>query len=145
MDLRLLRDFITVADELHFGRAAKVQGIAQPVLSRHIQQIETDLGVELFQRTRRSVRLTHAGSIFLSSARQILLQSELALQAARHAAEGSLGSLRISCGPVTTYAILPTVLRLLKQRMPAIDVRVFHATTAEQLSSLLSNEVDVAF
>src|SRR3954469_16769912 len=142
MELRHFTYFVTLADHLHFGRAAKVLRIAQPVLSRQIKQMEAEIGVQLFERTRRSVRLTHAGLVLLASARQLLIQTDSALQATRHAAEGSLGSLRISCGPITTYGVLPIVLRLLKERLPQIDLHLTHASTAEQVKSLLSHETD---
>ena len=145
MELRHLKYFVAVAEHLHYGNAAKSLRIAQPVVSRHIQQLEVQMKVKLFERTRRSVHLTHAGSIFLTSARQILSQTYLALEQTRRAAAGKLGSLRISCGPVTTYCVLPAVLRLIRGRLPGIDLHLSHAPTFEQVASLLSNDIDVAF
>jgi DNA-binding transcriptional LysR family regulator len=145
MELRHLKYFVAVAEHLHFGNAAKSLRIAQPVLSRHIQQLELETKVKLFERTRRSVTITHAGAIFLTSARQILSQTEVALDATRRAAAGKLGSLRISCGPVTTYSVLPGVLDVIKRRLPGVDLHVSHATTSEQIASLRSNDIDVAF
>src|SRR4051812_48702685 len=135
MELRHLKYFVAVAEHLHYGNAAKSLRIAQPVLSRHIQQLEVQMKVKLFERTRRSVQLTHAGSTFLTSARQILSQTDLALEQTRRAAAGKLGSLRISCGPVTTYSILPAILKLIRQRLPGIDLHLSHATTFEQVAA----------
>ena len=91
MELRHLRYFVTVAEELHFGRAAERLFISQPPLSQQIQQLEREIGVSLFLRTSRSVKLTPAGEIFLRDARQILADVERAVSAAKRAARGEEG------------------------------------------------------
>src|ERR1700692_5108321 len=97
MELRHLRYFIAVAEELHFARAAAKLNIAPPTLSAQIQQLETSLGARLFDRKTRSVALTHVGKRFLEEARAALRQVEQAERVGRRAARGDIGSIAIGC------------------------------------------------
>src|SRR5918997_4334246 len=93
MNTRLLKTFVAVAEELHFGRAAKRLHIAQPAVSGQIRRLEDELGVQLFVRDRRKVILTEAGRAYLKEARPILARVDLAQQEARRAERGEIGSL----------------------------------------------------
>ena len=95
MELRHLRYFIAVAEELHFGRAAQVLGISQPPLSQQIQALEQEVGARLFERTNRRVELSEAGRLFLEEARLVLAQVDKAADVARRAQLGELGELKI--------------------------------------------------
>src|SRR5581483_5622867 len=95
IELRHLRYFVAVAEDLHFGRAARRLGIAQPPLSRQIQQLEAELGVRLFQRTNRRVTLTEAGQVFLARARLAVEHADDAGELARQAARGEIGTVSV--------------------------------------------------
>src|SRR5215831_7023170 len=107
MELRHLRSFVAVAEELHFGRAAARVHIVQPALSRQIRALEDEMGLKLFERDRRRVALTPAGSAFLEEARVVLEQVVHAIETARRADRGELGSLRIAYVPAMASAGLP--------------------------------------
>ena len=103
MELRHLRYFVRVASELHFGRAAEALGISQPPLSQQIRSLEEELGVRLFERSSRKVRLTTAGRLFLEEARATLAQADHAVSVTRRAAQGEIGELLIGLSPSTLY------------------------------------------
>lgn len=145
MELRHLRYFIAVAEELHFGRAADRVGIAQPPLSKQIQQLEDEIGVKLFKRTKRSVSLTHAGETFLKEARQALELSERAVRSARRADRGEIGRLVVSFVGSATYSFLPYALRFFRNRFPHVELVLLELTTYEQLDALRRKAVDAAF
>ncbi len=96
MELRHLRYFVTLAEELHFGKAAERLHIAQPPLSQQIRQLETELGFELFHRTKRKVELSEAGRVFLIEVQQIFRQLEQAIFLGRQVSRGEVGT--VSCG-----------------------------------------------
>jgi len=142
MELRHLRYFVAVAEELHFGRAANRVGIAQPPLSKQIQQLEDEIGVKLFKRTRRSVSLTHAGETFLKEARQALELSERAVRSARRADRGEIGRLVVSFVGSATYSFLPNALRSFRTRFPHVELFLRELTTYQQLDGLHRKAVD---
>ncbi|EFH82582.1 LysR family transcriptional regulator [Ktedonobacter racemifer] len=123
MELRHLRYFVTVAEELHLGRAANHLAIMQPSLSQQIQQLEDELGFPLFRRTKRSVELTDAGSV---SAQQVLLQ----VQKAERAHRSEVGRLVIGYISSSTYDVLPLMLRLFRERFPHVEVIAAVAITS---------------
>ena len=142
MELRHLRYFVAVAEELHFGRAANRVGIAQPPLSKQIRQLEDEIGVKLFKRTKRSVSLTYAGETFLKEARQALELSERAVRSARRAARGEVGRLVVSFVGSATYSFLPSALRSFRTRFPHVELFLRELTTYQQLDGLHRKAVD---
>ena len=145
MELRHLRYFVTVAEELHFGRAAERLFIAQPPLSQQIQQLERELGVSLFLRTSRRVQLTPAGKAFLPEARQILDRVGQAAGAAQRAARGETGWLGIGFAASATYDLLPAVLHDFRALYPDIALSLQELNAAEQAAALQSQVIHVGF
>ncbi|MDB5322965.1 MAG: transcriptional regulator, LysR family [Phycisphaerales bacterium] len=133
MELRHLRYFVAVAEELHFGRAALRLEIAQPPLSRQIQRLEKEIGVQLLARTQRHVELTTAGRAFLERARRVLEQADLAIHAAQRAGRGETGSLAVGFVGSATYGVLPEVLRLFRKRFADVELILYEmGSTAQQ-------------
>ncbi|HCT78063.1 MAG TPA: LysR family transcriptional regulator [Micromonosporaceae bacterium] len=144
MDLfRHLRYFVAVAEVLHFGRAAEVLGIAQPPLSQSIQRLERELGVELFDRSRRQVELTPAGRLLLDEARGVLAGEERMRAVMRMARDGTLGTLRAGVPPETPAVTLQALLRRLADQLPGLDIDLQELTTGEQLRMLADARLDV--
>ncbi|MEO3742699.1 LysR family transcriptional regulator [Plantactinospora sp. B5E13] len=144
MDLaRHLRQFLVVAEELHFGRAAEILGIAQPPLSQAIQRLERELGVELFDRSRRQVGLTPAGQLLLAEAPALLSAEERIRVVMRKAAEGQLGVLRAGVPPETPAPTLRALLTRMAERAPGLDVDLQELSSAEQLRMLAEARLDV--
>ena len=145
MELRHLRYFRAVAEELHFGRAAMRLHIAQPPLSQQIRQLERELGVGLLTRNTRKVELTPAGEAYLARVVAILdAVDEAGLQAQR-IAHGLEGHLAIGCVGSATYSLLPRLVRALGEALPGVDVSVRGEMLAPaQISALLAGEIDLA-
>ncbi len=143
MELRLLRSFVVLADELHFGRAALRLQIAQPALTQQIQKLEVRVGAQLFRRTKRVVELTPAGRMLLAEARPLLSHADRAMQSARKAAAGEIGELTIFCGSIASQLVLPGILRLYHRRFPAIGVNVWESHTVDGLVNLDDTRADV--
>src|SRR5262249_34872175 len=136
MELRHLRYFIAVAEELHFGRAAERLSIAQPPLSQQIQQLERELGFALFHRANRRVQLTAAGQMFLEEARQTLANLEKAAQAGRRVARGEVGWLGVGFVGTATYAAMPAVLGVFRERYPDVELVLRELVSAKQAQAL---------
>ncbi len=145
MELRHLRYFVAVAEELHFGRAAARLFIAQPPLSQQIQQLERELGVTLFQRTSRRVQLTPAGEVFLDGARQTLDTLDGAVQSTQRAARGETGWLGIGFAASATYDLLPAVLHDFRARFPDVALSLMELNAVEQSAALRDRSIHVGF
>ena len=146
MELRHLRYFIAVAEELHFTRAAERLHIGQPPLSHAIQVLEADIGALLFLRTKRSVRMTEAGKLFLDDARRILALSEQAAETARRAQRGEAGELRIGftfSTPLTP--LFATVINRYRQQYPAVSLTLHEMATQGQVEALQQRRLDLGF
>jgi DNA-binding transcriptional LysR family regulator len=144
IELRHLRYFIAVAEELHFGRAAQRLNISQPPLSQQIQQLEQEIGAQLFTRTNRSVQLTAAGQQFLQDARGILLQVEQAASRAVRLHNGQEGELRIgftSSAPFT--GLVSDALYHFRQRWPQVHIQMQEINTRQQLAPLHEGRLDL--
>jgi DNA-binding transcriptional LysR family regulator len=144
MELRHLRYFVAVAEELHFGRAAERLHIAQPPLSRQIRDLEREIGTPLFDRVARGVELTPAGHAFLPEARLTLAQAERARRTAQRAAQGEIGRLRVGFVEAATYsAILPDVLGFFRMHLPDIGVSLFEMDPFQQAEALRDERIDL--
>ena len=145
IELRHLRYFVAVAEELHFGRAAARLHVAQPGLSQQIRALEQALGVTLFDRTSRRVELTAAGAVLWMEAQQALTQIARALERARSAGRGEIGRLTIAAIGSATYDVVPAVLREHRRRYPDVEIILREMSTGAQLNALRSGETDVGF
>lgn len=145
MDLRHLRYFIAVAEELSFTRAAERLHTAQPSLSRQIMQLEEEVGAPLLVRTKRRVVLTAAGRVLLREARLVLNKADQALRLAASAGTGEAGELSIGLMPVAEVVILPRLLPAIAATLPHVRVLLHSQSLREQLAALRDVSVDVAF
>lgn len=144
IETRLLRQFIAVAEELNFRRAAERLHMAQPPLSQAILRLEEALGYPVFERTNRKVSLTPAGDAFLATARQVLASLEEGVAAARRVAQGIEGHLRLSFIHITPYAHVLHALRTFRLASPAVQLTLREASTQQQVEWLEKGEVDIA-
>ncbi|MFU6685343.1 LysR substrate-binding domain-containing protein [Pseudomonas aeruginosa] len=144
MELRHLRYFIAVAEELHFGRAAERLGISQPPLSQQIQALEQEIGARLFERTNRRVELTDAGRLFLDESRQVLAQVDKAVLLARRAHLGELGELKIgftSSAPFTST--IPSSIHAFRKAYPDVHLDLQEMSSRQVLKALLEESLQV--
>lgn len=146
MELRHLRYFIAVAEELNFTRAARKVGIGQPPLSNQIRDLENEVGAALFRRLSNGAELTEAGKAFLPEARAILLQAEQAKQSAMRAASGERGRLRIGFTSSAVFnPIVPTMVNAFREKYAAVELSLEEAPTARLLERLDAEELDAVF
>lgn len=145
MELRHLRYFIAVAEELNFTRAADRLHMAQPPLSQQIQQLEAQLGFQLFRRTKRTVTLTEAGQVFFEEAQKILLQVDRAIQLAQQTSRGELGQLTIGFVSSAAHNVVPAILQQFRTLNPAVKLELREMTTNEQLQRLREGQIDIGF
>lgn len=143
LDTRALRHFVAVAQELHFGRAAKRLNISQPPLSISIRQLEERMGVRLFARTQRVVELTPAGQVLLEKAVPILRQLEEAETATQGAAKGYQGQLRIGYTAASAYEVVPKVMAAFQARYPHVELLLQEMVSTQQLAGLRQDQLDV--
>ena len=145
MNLRHLRCFIAVAEELHFGRAARRLHIEQSPLSRTIRKLETTLGVTLLSRTPRGATLTWAGRVFLDDARRVMLSVEQAVARAKAAASGFQGTLRIALSRDIGRARLSALLALCREESPQVNIRLSEVPLTELVQGLNADLFDAGF
>jgi DNA-binding transcriptional LysR family regulator len=145
MELRHLNYFITVAEELHFGRAAKRLNISQPPLSQQIRQLEEEIGVRLFNRTKRRVEITPAGVVFLAEARRIMTMSKDAVRSTIRADKGEIGRLAMGFIGSANYSVLPQVIREYRRRFQNVELSLTEMNTSHQLEALLGGNIHVGF
>jgi DNA-binding transcriptional LysR family regulator len=142
MEMRHLRYFVAVAEELSFRRAAEKLHLAQPPLSAQIKALELELDVHLFERTTRSVKLTPAGRVFLEEARAVLARCVQAERCAQEAEHGLVGVLRLGVISPFANAWLASILRQFRAQYPNVQLSIFDLSSPEQLRRLRSNELD---
>ena len=144
IDLRQLRQFIAVAEELHFHRAAERLNMSQPPLTATVRRLEEEIGAELLERGNRVIRLTPAGKALLAHARLTVEQADLAVAAARDAAAGRVGTLRLSYVGSAMYGRLAKTVRAFRRRFPDVRLELKEATTAAQVVALREGTSDIA-
>lgn len=145
MELRHLRYFITVAEELNFSKAALKLYTAQPSLSQQIKDLEEDVGVKLLYRTKRKVELTEEGAVFLEQARLTLAQADKAVAMARQVSQAKQQMLRIGFVPVAEMKIFPYVLPNLRVQNPDLKIELLSLNNADQSRLLKKGELDISF
>ncbi|OZI30019.1 LysR family transcriptional regulator [Bordetella genomosp. 10] len=145
MELRHLRCFLAVAQELHFARAAERLHIEQSPLSRTIRELEDDLGEKLFVRTSRSTRLTPAGKLFFEHVPRVFTALQQARDSVIAAANGFQGQLRIALSDGITPSRLPALLAMCRQEEPEVDIRLFQVPLSQQIKGLQGDLYDVGF
>lgn len=146
MELRHLRYFIALAEELHFGRAAERLNISQPPLSQQIKALEQELGVRLFERSSRQVQLTETGRLFLDEAKATLAQAERAYQIAGRAQRGEIGELRIGLFASSPLSVpISTALTTFRRTNPEVFLSLHERTTPQQIEDLEAGNLDLGF
>jgi len=146
MELRHLRYFVAVAEELSFTRAAERLHIGQPPLSQQIQALEAEVGAQLLERSKRWVRLTEAGKLFLNDARRVLALSEQAKLTAQRAQRGETGELRVGFTFSTPFTpLFARVIRRYRQQYPGVVLTLHELATLPQLTALEARELDLGF
>ncbi len=143
MELRQLRYFVAVAEELHFRRAATRLHISQPPLSQQIRQLEDEMGCRLLSRTRRRVELTAAGEAFLRDARALLAELDGAVATARRIDAGQTGRLRINFVGSALLSIVPRIVQRFRAANPSVEIELRERSTVDQLKSVTGGVVDV--
>ncbi len=145
MDLKQLRYFIAVAEELHFGRAAARLFISQPALSFDIKKLEEQLGIQLLVRNNKSVKLTNAGQVLLDEARNLLLQAEKVKRLTQLSAEGAVGQLRVGFVNSMLYRGRPRAMARFEEQHPNMEVVLMEMNTSEQAQALQRGQIDIGF
>lgn len=144
MELRHLRYFIAVAEELHFGRAAASLGISQPPLSQQIQALEQELGARLFERTNRRVALSEAGRLFLDEARVVLAQVDKAADVARRAQLGELGELKIGFTSSAPFnSSIPKAIYAFRQAYPAVHLELLEMSSRDVVAAVDDESIEI--
>lgn len=144
IELRHLRYFLAVAEELSFSRAAERLNMAQPPLSQQIQRLEALVGHELFERRPR-VRLTAAGEALLPAARRTLAQVEQGVEATNRAARGEVGLVTVGFAASMILSVIPPVVRAFRKRFPAVDLQLREMSSAAQVAALREGQIDAGF
>jgi len=145
MELRQLKYFLAVAEDLHFGNAARRMNISQPPLSQQIKQLEDELGTKLFERTSRSVALTPEGDFLMKEAQSVLDKLDRATETVKAMARGEEGQLTIGFVVILNQSKLPEVIRDFRSRFPNVRLELKELSTNSQLSALSSGDLDIGF
>src|SRR6185369_5143458 len=145
MELRHLRYFVGVAQELNFTRAAQILRVSQPALSRQIRQLEEEVGVVLLERNRRGVRLTMAGKAFLAEARALLEQSEQAIRVAQETNHAGSGHLNVGYVWGLFHSVVPATIERFRREHPNVAVNLFDMTATQQAEALVQGRLDAGF
>lgn len=144
MELKRLKYFVAVAEELHFGRAAARLDMAQPPLSRQISALEDHLGVQLFDRARSQIRMTQAGEVLLEHARDILARVDSAYRETQLIGSGGAGRLRIAFVGSATHGPFPTVIKSFRMHYPEVELALSSMNNADLKRALIQREIDIA-
>ena len=144
-DLRQIQCFVAVAEELHYGRAAARLNMTKPPLSRQIALLEHELNFKLFERVGRSITLSHAGRVFYSEAKRLFSLAENAADNAKRVAAGDAGLIKIGFTAGSSYSFLPRLLAHTDAYLKGVEIVLFEMLTRDQLTSLRSHAIDVAF
>jgi len=145
MNIRSLRYFLQVADQLNFNRAAERLNISQPVVTKVISQLEHEIGSKLFERTTRRVSLTPAGAVLLKEVRPLIAHVESVQQTVRHSVAERSGRFTLGYTTLAMQSVTPDLLRKFRTDHPDVEVEVREMTTQAQIEALLSAEIDVGF
>jgi LysR family hca operon transcriptional activator len=143
MELRHLRYVVAVAESLNFREASRRLHVSQPSLSVQIKQLEDEVGVRLFHRSKRHVEITRGGEVFLITAREVLSMLERSSAAARQTQQGEVGTIRIGFVPTASFAILPRLLEEIKKQLPLVQVELKEWPEATQIRELQSGALDI--
>src|SRR5689334_23169459 len=143
MEIRHLRSFCVLAEQLHFTKAALLLNVAQPALSHQIKQLEAELGVQLVERSNRRVRLTAAGEVFLARATRILEELDRAARETARVGQGEAGNLVIGVVSTAVCSILPELLRRVRKESPHISIDIREMEPAEQVDALRRETIDI--
>ncbi len=143
MEIRNLRHFCVLAEQLHFTKAARLLNVAQPALSHQIKQLEEELGTQLVERSNRRVRLTPAGEVFLTRAARILEQLDQAARETARVGQGEAGSLVLGVVSTAVCSVLPELLRTFRREVPHISIDIHEMEPAEQVDALRRETIDI--
>jgi len=143
VELRQLRYFIAVAEELNFHRAAERVNISQPPLSRQVALLENELGAELFVRAHHRVQLTEAGRVFLAHARMVIAAAQTAVDAAGRAVRGEVGTLTVGFVGSAIYSCIPRILPAFRERYPDVHLTLNAMSTTAQIEALRKQQLDI--
>lgn len=143
MDQKSLMSFVVLAEELQFIRAAKRLNVTQSALSQLIARLEKELGVELFERTKRSVRLSECGHVFLPEAQRVIEDIEKAAETARRAARGQVGKIAIAYVDAAPFSLLSPVIMQFRKAFPDVEMVLHEMTSTEQFGALQNDHIDI--
>ncbi len=145
MNLQQIKYFLALADELHFWKTSEKVFITQSALSRHIKNLEGELGIQLFERDKRNVKLTAAGDFLRTEFAKILTDAESVTRHAKQIAAGEIGTIRIGHPASITFSVLPEILLGLSNKHPNVIAQMIEIDAVEADSSLLAHRIDLAF
>jgi DNA-binding transcriptional LysR family regulator len=145
LELKHLKSFVAVADRLSFIRAANELHLSQPALTTQIKHLEEELGVQLFTRNRRTVRLTEVGALFLTEAQDTLSRAALAVERVQRAARGEIGKLAIGFVSSAVLAVVPRIVIAFRKKNPGVTLDLINLRTSGQVKGLLEKSIDIGF